>query len=97
MVCMDYFPFPVFFDIKKVDRCTGAATFLNCAPQKKHNIVGAAAVQMKAGKTHLVNGQKCIVFGLARKLVICFKGLIEPLPLYDEVTRGSSETSAVSL
>lgn len=94
---MDCFPFPFFFDIKKVDRCAAADTFLNCAPQKRHDIAGAAAVQMKAGKTHLFNGQKCIVSSLARKLIICFQGLIEPLPLCDEVTRGSSETSVVSL
>lgn len=67
--------FPVFFDIKKVDRCAGADMFLNCAPQKKHDIVGAAAVQMKAGKTHLFDGQKCIVSGLARKTYHLFQRL----------------------
>lgn len=83
--------FPFSSILKKVDRCAGADTFLNCAAQKKHDVVGAAAAQMKAGKTHLFNGQKCIVSGLARKLIVCFKGLIEPLPLCDEVTRGSDE------
>lgn len=72
---MHWFQFLHFFELFSSEKCY---------------ILGLQ-VRNQRREEHLFNWQEFIVSGLACKRILCFKGLIEPLPPHTEVTRRSDK------